>query len=183
MAPRTARFLFDFISPFAYFGWIRMRALEERYACEVQYEPVLYAGLLDHWGLLGPAELPPKRTFILSHCLRFASRHGIPFRGPKAHPFNSLTALRVSLPEVAGDDQLRVISTLWTAIWAEGIDGASKSEIVRVLDGAGLDGTSLVQRTAEHRDLRRRAVLGKRQPRRRRGDPSGQEPDRSRPPR
>jgi 2-hydroxychromene-2-carboxylate isomerase len=63
-------FYFDYISPYAYFAHRRLnlppthphsffRGLREGSNTELQieYKPVLLAGLLKHWGQLGPAEV------------------------------------------------------------------------------------------------------------------------------
>ena len=47
---------FDFISPFSYIALHRLRELPGDIA--VNYRPVLFAGLLGHWGQKGPAEIP-----------------------------------------------------------------------------------------------------------------------------
>ena len=104
---------FDFISPYAYFGWVQIRALCAKKGAALVAHPVLFAGLLNHWGQLGPAEIPPKRRFLFSDGVRIAKLHGLPFLGPRFHPFNPLTALRAALPEVAGERQHDVIDTLF----------------------------------------------------------------------
>jgi 2-hydroxychromene-2-carboxylate isomerase len=111
--------------------------------------PVLFAGLLNHWGQLGPAEIPPKSLFVLKDCARRAALSGLPLRVPRFHPFNSLTALRVSLVEVAAGDQARVIDALFHAGWGEGKDLGSPEAITEILDGGGVDGKAFVARAGE----------------------------------
>ena len=126
-----------------------MRQLCADRGAELVIRPVLFAGLLNHWGQLGPAEIPPKSLFVLKDCARRAALSGMPLRVPRFHPFNSLTALRVSLAEVSGADQARVIDALFHAGWGEGKDLGSPEEIAEILEGAGLDGKALVARAAE----------------------------------
>ena len=66
------RFLFDFISPNAYIAWLRIHELAERFGREVEPVPLLFAGLLDAHGLVGPAEVGVKRRWSMSS-LRSAS--------------------------------------------------------------------------------------------------------------
>ena len=61
------------------------------------YKPVLFAGLLEHWGQKGPAEVPVKRRWTYRWCTWWARELGIPFRFPAAHPFNPLPHLRLAL--------------------------------------------------------------------------------------
>jgi 2-hydroxychromene-2-carboxylate isomerase len=146
---KTVEFFFDYLSPYVYLAWPRVRRLCAERGAALVVRPVLFAGLLNHWGQLGPAEIPPKSLFVLKDCARRAALSGMPLRVPRFHPFNPLTALRVSLVEVAGTDQARVIDALFSAGWGEGGDIGSAEEIARVLDRAGMDGQALVTRAAD----------------------------------
>jgi 2-hydroxychromene-2-carboxylate isomerase len=86
---------FDFISPYAYLGMLRLGELPQEF--EVRYRPVLFAGLLNHWQQKGPAEISPKRSWTYRSCTWWATRQGIPFRFPAAHPFNSLPYLCLAI--------------------------------------------------------------------------------------
>jgi 2-hydroxychromene-2-carboxylate isomerase len=146
---KTVELFFDYLSPYAYLAWPRVRRLCQDRGAELVIRPVLFAGLLNHWGQLGPAEIPPKSLFVLKDCARRAALSGLPLRVPRFHPFNSLTALRVSMLEVSGADQPRVIDALFHAGWGEGKDLGSAEEIAQILAGAGLDGKALVTRTTD----------------------------------
>ncbi len=148
--PRTERqvdFYFDYLSPYAYLASLEIGALCERNGVGLRWRPVLFAGLLNHWGQLGPAELPPKGLHVFKDTLRYARKRGIPLRSPRHHPFNPLVALRVAQFEVSGDAQPRVVGTLFEYGWARGGDLGSADEIAAALDAAGLDGKGLVAQT------------------------------------
>lgn len=131
-------FYFDFISPYAYLAWRRLRTLSERDGFEVRAHPVLFAGLLKHWGQLGPAEIPPKRAFTFRDVFRFAARHSIPMTFPAAHPFNPLVALRASLASVAGEHQARVVDAIYRLGWENGGDIGDAKQIADALVKAGV---------------------------------------------
>ena len=149
MATGRVEFFFDFISPYSYLAWPRVRALCRRRGIGLELRPVLFAALLNHGGQRGPAEIPAKREWLVMDCLRIATLQGVRFTFPAHHPFNPVTALRVALPEVAGDRQEDVVEALWSAGWASGIDLGSADAIARALDGRGLDGGGLVARASE----------------------------------
>ena len=109
---------------------------------------MLFAGLLDHWGQLGPAEIPPKATHVGKDIRRFAALKGIPIRSPRYHPFKPLLALRVSLAVVSHSQQKEVITALYNAGWGAGIDLGDPNDIRQALNEAGLDGDQLIT-TAE----------------------------------
>lgn len=149
MSRWTVDFYFDFVSPYSYLAWLHARPRIAGAGVRVVPRPVLLFALLRNGGMLGPAEVPLKRAFILRDLLRYAGRHRIPFTLPDPHPFMSVTALRLALPEVAGDDQERVIDALFHAGWGEGRNLGDAGELARILERAGLDGPRLVAATQE----------------------------------
>ena len=110
---------FDFISPYSYLAFESLPAalagIEP--APLLRYRPVLFAGLLNHWGHLGPAEVPPKRRFTYEHCAWLADRHGIAMRAPRRHPFNPLPLLRAAIAAGSGRE---AIGRLFGLVWRDG---------------------------------------------------------------
>lgn len=91
------RFWFDPISPYAWLAFQRLPQLLAGHSVVVDYQPVLFAGLLKHWGQLGPAEIAPKRDWTWRQVAWLAQRDGVPFVTPGHHPFNPLPWLRLLL--------------------------------------------------------------------------------------
>jgi 2-hydroxychromene-2-carboxylate isomerase len=114
---QQVRWVFDVISPFAYLAFPQLERLPE--SVSVEYVPVLLAGLLEHFGQLGPAEIPSKRRFTYRFALWRARRLGLPMRMPPAHPFNPLAGLRLII--AAGSDR-RAAGTLLEAVFRDGRD-------------------------------------------------------------
>jgi len=110
-----ATWYFDFVSPFSYLQHEMLHRLPED--LEIEYVPVLFAGLLGHWGHKGPAELPGKRLYSYRYCTWFAENHGIPFTMPPAHPFNPLKALRLG---IALESDPEAVATIFRFIWQDG---------------------------------------------------------------
>lgn len=106
---------FDVISPFAYLQWPAIRRLAERES--ISFRPILFAGLLDALGQLGPAEIPHKRRFTYRHVLWRARRAGITLRFPPAHPFNPLAGLRLC---IAAGCSAEAIDAVFAHIWRDG---------------------------------------------------------------
>ena len=131
-----ADWYFDFISPYAYLGLMRLRELPQD--LEIRYRPVLFAGLLNHWEQKGPAEIAPKRSWTYRSCTWWASAHGIPFRFPAAHPFNSLPYLRLAIAAGStGHAVRRIFEALWTTA-ADPSDPALLAELAQGLAGDDL---------------------------------------------
>jgi len=104
--------VFDVISPFAYLAFPQLSRLPAHVS--VGFVPVLFAGLLQHFGQLGPAEIPSKRRFTYRFVLWRARQLGLPMRMPPAHPFNPLPALRLII--AAGSDR-RAAGTVLDAVF------------------------------------------------------------------
>ena len=112
-----ADWYFDFVSPYAYLQLMDFKRLPD--SLDIRYRPVLFAGLLKHWGQKGPAEIPEKRLQTYRECQWRADRAGIPFRFPHIHPFNPLRPLRLC---IALGTEPAIIGAIFEFIFAEGRD-------------------------------------------------------------
>lgn len=125
---------FDFISPFAYLQWPRIRELAiER---EVRLRPILFAGLLDVLGTKGPAEIAPKRRFIYRFVQWRAAQLGLTLKFPPAHPFNPLPALRLA---IAAGTTPRTIDAIFKWIWVQGEAADSIPALQPLAAGLGIE--------------------------------------------
>jgi 2-hydroxychromene-2-carboxylate isomerase len=104
---------FDFVSPYAYLQFEAYPELMQT----AGLRPVLFAGLLNHWGGKGPAEIPAKRLQTYRFTCWQAGRYAIPMRYPPAHPFNPIHALRLAL---ALDCGYEAIKTIFEFVWKDG---------------------------------------------------------------
>ncbi|MGH8690313.1 MAG: 2-hydroxychromene-2-carboxylate isomerase [Burkholderiales bacterium] len=127
---------FDFVSPFSY---ICLHRLEEL-PVQVSYKPVLFAGLLNHWGQKGPAEIPAKRRWTYRWCTWWANELGITFRFPAAHPFNPLNHLRLA---IAAGSSPQVVRRIFESLWTTGEHPERRFDELR--DALGIDAARLAQ--------------------------------------
>lgn len=106
---------FDFVSPYAYLQSQRDDVLtaDEELICR----PILFAGLLKHWGQLGPAEIPVKRQWTFEHITWLAARDGHALNLPAEHPFNPIPLLRLC---IAAGATRQVADRLFRFVWQEG---------------------------------------------------------------
>jgi 2-hydroxychromene-2-carboxylate isomerase len=141
---KTIRFYFDYISSNAYLAWVRLPSLAAQYGYSVEPVPVLFAGLLEAHGQLGPAEVVVKALWMGKNNLRKAALLGIPLHPPAFHPFNPLLALRVSSLPLSAKDRHAVITALFEAVWVKGLHVSEPEVIEKIGDELGLDGRILV---------------------------------------
>jgi 2-hydroxychromene-2-carboxylate isomerase len=140
----TVRFYFDYISPNAYLAWTQLPALARRYDLAVEPVPVLFAGLLEAHGQLGPAEVPAKMRWMSKSNLRKATRLGVALNPPAFHPFNPLLALRVSSLALEGSQRHALIEALFQAVWVRGLHVSETAVVETVADEIGLPGAAIV---------------------------------------
>lgn len=119
-------FWFDPISPFAYLAFERLPQVLAGCSYEVEYRPVLFAGLLKHWGQKGPAEIEPKRAWTFRQVAWLAHHHGIDLQAPVQHPFNPLPLLRLLL--ACGPNRLAV-ETVFKHVWLGGGDATDPARL------------------------------------------------------
>ena len=136
---------FDFVSPFSYIALHRLHELP----APVTYKPVLFAGLLQHWGQKGPAEIPAKRKWTYRWCTWWAKELGIPFRFPAEHPFNPLQHLRLALACGSKPD---AVKRIFDSLWMSGANASDPARFAALCRELGIAAEAL----AEQKDALRR---------------------------
>jgi 2-hydroxychromene-2-carboxylate isomerase len=141
---------FDVISPFA---WLALSEVEELgRQMPILMRPILFAGLLKHWGQLGPAEIGPKRLHTYRLCVFEAERRGVPLRFPPAHPFNPLRSLRLLCALDAAPAAIRLVME---RIWRDGQDIAGEGVWNELCRDLGVtDAEALIEATGAKERLR-----------------------------
>ena len=126
MTMKPITFWFDPISPFAYLAFEHLPQALEGCSHAVEYRPVLFAGLLAHWGQKGPAEIDPKRAWTFRHVAWWANLHDIAIDTPAQHPFNPLPLLRLA---IACGPNRRVVEAVMRHVWIGGADAADPARL------------------------------------------------------
>ncbi len=117
MITTSVDWYFDFVSPYSSISLYRLKEIP----AQVSYKPVLFAGLLQHWGQKGPAEIPAKRKWTYRWCTWWAGELGIPFRFPAEHPFNPLQHLRLAL---ACKCEPQAVKRIFDSLWMSGANAS-----------------------------------------------------------
>jgi 2-hydroxychromene-2-carboxylate isomerase len=133
MTRAAVRWYFDLVSPYSYLQWQRLPQLEA--LADVEPIPVLFAGLLSHWGTKGPAEVAPKRTFTFQHVAWLAHARGLQLRVPAPFPFNPLPLLRLA---IARGNERPVIARIFDWVWRDGHTPADAAALAALLAELGI---------------------------------------------
>ena len=126
-------FYLDFISPYAYLAFEQLPEALKGISHTVDYQPVLFAGMLKHFGQLGPVEIAPKRDWTYRQVMWLAQSMSIPMQMPASHPFNPLSLLRLALAcnaPATGLANRYVCETIFRHVWCTGLEaGDQKREL------------------------------------------------------
>ena len=115
---KKAKWYFDFISPYAYLQNVRLKEFSQN--LEIERKPLVFVGLLKHWGNKGPVEISSKRVFTYRQIQWITERRNIPFRFPERHPFNPVPLLRLCL---AAGSTREAVDAIFNCVWAQGLAG------------------------------------------------------------
>ena len=122
MNPTALEFYFEFASPYAYFASLAVEELCERHDLELVWRPVMLGAVLKHTGAKPLLTDGVRGEYATMDCLRWAKRHGIPFRLPEAFPTNSLKAARGALVLRGRPVLARYVHACFRVHWADGRD-------------------------------------------------------------
>jgi 2-hydroxychromene-2-carboxylate isomerase len=111
--------VFDLISPYSYLSLKQLSLLPA--GTQLELVPVLFAGLLNHHGQVGNAEIASKRRFTYRFVVWRARKMGVPLKMPPAHPFNPLNALRLV---IAAGSNRQSVETAFDFVFGQGRDVA-----------------------------------------------------------
>lgn len=135
---------FDVLSPYAYFALQRLPMFDGE--AELQFRPVVFAAILNHWGQKGPAEIPGKREAAYRWCAWTAEQRGLPFQMPAAHPFNPIAWLRLV---VASGCTRPVVDAVFEALWTTGADPTDADLLAATATQLGVKPESLADQSVK----------------------------------
>lgn len=130
---------FDFISPFSYLAWQKVKTLPPTTA-SLRPVPIVFGAVLAACGQKGPAEIPGKREFTYRHVLWQSRQEGVTLRFPPAHPFNPLPALRLC---VAAGATVEAVDAVFDWIWGQGHAGDSLEALAPLAAALGVDSAAI----------------------------------------
>jgi len=154
-------FWYDFSSPFAYMGAVRVQDAARRAGLtddQVRWRPMLLGALFKAVGQANvPLETfsPAKQRYFKHELVRLAAAAGAPYRWPSRFPMRTTTALRVALL-LDGEDRRRFSLRVFDAYWGEDQDISEGSVLEGLLSELSLP-TSLLEQAGS--DESRKALI------------------------
>jgi 2-hydroxychromene-2-carboxylate isomerase len=144
--PKKLYFFFDFISHNAYLAWTQIGSIASKHQLQLEPVPVLFAAQLQAYGQVGPAEVAPKRQWMMWNVLRKARQHGIPIAPPHSHPFNPLLPLR-AICAAPPEYRIKLVDWLFYAAWGESQPVSEAAAVAAIVTGCGLNADELLAAT------------------------------------
>ncbi len=127
---KTIHFYLDFISPYAWLAFHALPQALQGISHRVVHKPVLFGAMLQHYGQLGPAEIPAKRDWTYRQVLWLARQQGCELQLPASHPFNPLGLLRLALAcDPEGEPNRHVCEQVFRHVWCSGQDAADADRL------------------------------------------------------
>ena len=127
-------FYFDVISPYAYLAFDQLPRTLQGLSYQVRYQPVLFGGLLNHHGQLGPVEVAGKREWTYRQSLWLARQQGLDVQLPAAHPFNPLPLLRLAIAcDTSGQPNRHVCEAVFKHVWCGGLNPTDPDRLAELI--------------------------------------------------
>ncbi|MFT7520817.1 MAG: 2-hydroxychromene-2-carboxylate isomerase [Kiritimatiellia bacterium] len=139
-------FFHDFSSPFSYLASTQIERIAREENAEIEWVPMLLGALFRE---VGTPDVPllamsdAKRRWYSRDLMLSAAWWQVPFGMPRHFPLRTVTALRAAIVEPA------LTSAIYAAVWSDGRNVGDKSVLQHVIDEAGFDGRSIIDRTSD----------------------------------
>ena len=126
---KSIDFYFDFISPYSYLAFKKIKILEKKQKKFFNYKPVLLGGLHNLQGITAPAFIHLKLKHMINDCILIAKKNNFDFTWNIKFPINSLNLMRGYL--FINNDQKNIyLEAMFDAYWKDNLD-ISNEEILK----------------------------------------------------
>ncbi len=135
---KSIDFYFDFISPYSYLAYKRIKLINKKEELRINYKPVLLGGLHKLGGITAPAFNERKMKNMKNDCELVALKNNINFKWNTKFPINTLYLMRGYL---VIDDILKekFFEVFFNAYWKDDIDISDKKKLSGILDLLKID--------------------------------------------
>ena len=134
---KTVEFYFDFISPYSFLAYKKLKLMKHR-KINLTYKPILLGGLHNLGGITAPAFNERKMKNMRNDCDLVAKKNNIKFRWNDKFPINSLQLMRGYL--VINDKTKDIFfDKCFDYYWKDNIDLSKTENIENILRDCSID--------------------------------------------
>ena len=135
---KTIDFYFDFISPYSYLAYKRIKIINKKNNLKINYKPILLGGLHKLGGITAPAFNLRKMKNMKNDCELVAHKNKINFKWNSKFPINTLYLMRGYL--VINDNfKEKFFDVCFDAYWKDDIDISAEKNLDQILNLAKID--------------------------------------------
>ena len=135
---KSIDFYFDFISPYSYIAFKRLKFLNNNNKLNIIYKPILLGGLHKLGEITAPAFNKRKMKNMKNDCELVANKNNIEFIWNSKFPINTLYLMRGYL---VIDENLKdkFFEICFDAYWKNNIDISNEESLAQILSAAGIN--------------------------------------------
>ena len=135
---KSIDFYFDFISPYSYLAYQKLKTLNKDNFFKIVYKPILLGGLHNLGGITAPAFNVRKMKNMKDDCKLIADKNKIQFQWNENFPINSLYLMRGYL---VIDEKLKkkFFETCFDYYWKENINISNEKNVIKILDTCSIN--------------------------------------------
>ena len=135
---KSIDFYFDFISPYSYLAYKKIKIIDRKEKLKINYKPILLGGLHKLGGITAPAFNSRKMKNMKNDCELVALKNKIDFKWNTKFPINTLYLMRGYL---VIDENLKekFFDICFDAYWKENIDISNDKNFDKILDLVKID--------------------------------------------
>ena len=125
-------FYFDFISPYSYLAYKKLKLLNNEKKIKIKFRPILLGGLHNLGGITPPAFNERKLKNMINDCELVANKNNIDFKWNVKFPLNSLYLMRGYLI-VEDNLKEKFFEICFDAYWRDNLDISDEKNIDKIL--------------------------------------------------
>ena len=135
---KSIDFYFDFISPYSFLAYKKLKLLNSNSNIHINYKPILLGGLHKLGDITAPAFNERKMKNMKNDCELVAKKNTIEFKWNSKFPVNSLYLMRGYLV-LNNELKKKFFDLCFDAYWKDNIDLSDKNNLEYILDNCSIN--------------------------------------------
>ena len=131
-------FYFDFISPYSYLAFKKIKSLQNKDQINFNYKPILLGGLHNLGGVIAPAFNERKMKNMKNDCELIAKKNNIDFKWNNNFPINSLYLMRGYI-FIENEKKEKFFEVCFDSYWKEDLDISQSINLNKILDKCNIN--------------------------------------------
>ena len=131
-------FYFDFISPYTYLAYKKIKLLQKDKDININYNPILLGGLHNLEGITPPAFIKSKLNFMIRDCNMVAKKNNIQFTFNSKFPINSIKLMRGFLI-IDNKIKNKYLDVMFNAYWRDNLDIGDEETLNKLITECKID--------------------------------------------